>query len=118
MRWTIKMRWTMKIPVVAAVATVAACAAPGRPVHETDDACVHRYYDYSARTMPFQSAVAECRPDGPIDFTGDRYYQLLASSLNVPYVTRTPEADSRIALTGGRIPQPTDRPADPQLSFR
>ncbi len=103
---------------LAVISAVAACTGPAtRPAHETDDACVHRYYDLPDRTMPFQSAVAECDPNGPIDFTGDRYYQLLASSLNVPYVTRTPAADSRLAVTGSRIPQPTDRPADPQLSF-
>lgn len=104
--------------VLAMVGAVAGCAAPVRPVHETDAACVHRYYDFATRTLPFQSAVVECHPNGPIDFTGDRYYQLLASSLNVPYVTRTPAADSTLAVTGSRIPQPTDRPADPQLSFQ
>ncbi|TLU73801.1 hypothetical protein [Lichenicoccus roseus] len=101
------------IPAGFAIA-LAGCAGP---VRETDAACVHRYYDLPNRTMPFQSAVVTCHPEGPIDLTGDRYYQLLASSLNVPYVTRTPAADSRLVVTGSRIAQPTDRPADPQLSF-
>ena len=98
---------------------LAACAGgPVRQPHETQAACVHRLYDYPNRSVPFQTAVSECSPHGPVDLTGDRYYQLLASTLNVSYVTRDPKRDSTIVLTGSRIPQPTSQPAEPALTLR
>ena len=99
---------------------LAACAnEPVRQPHETDARCIHRLYDYPTRSAPFPTAANECKTGrGPVDLTGDRYYQVLASSLNVPYVTRDPKRDSTIMLTGSRIPQPTNRAVDPALSLR
>ena len=97
---------------------LAACAnGPIRQPGESAAACIHRLYDYPARSAPFQTAVAECSGDGPVDLTGDRYYQLLASSLNVPYTTRDPKGDATIMVTGSRIPQPTNQPVNPELSL-
>ena len=100
------------------VPAVSACAVgPVRQPHETQDACIHRLYDYPTRSAPFQTAVNACSGGGPVDLTGDAYYQVLASTLNVPYVTHDPKRDGTIMLTGSRIPQPTNRPVDPELSL-
>ncbi len=106
------------VSLVLIVPVLAACASgPIRLPHETQAGCIHRLYDYPTRSVPFQTAVAECAGRGPVDLTGDRYYQTLASTLNVPYVTHDPKGDSTITLTGSRIPQPTNRPVDPQLGL-
>ena len=104
------------VSLVLTVPMLAACATgPIRQPHETQAGCIHRLYDYPTRLVPFQTAVAECAGHEPVDLTGDRYYQTLASTLNVPYVTHDPKRDSMITLTGSRIPQPTNRPVDPEL---
>ena len=98
---------------------LAACAnVPVRQPGETQVACIHRLYDYPARSAPFPTAVSACHGDGPADLTGDPYYQLLASSLNVPYTTRDPKRDGTLIVTGSRIPQPTNEPAPPTLDLR
>ena len=106
------------LPLLALSALAACAVAPARQPHETQAACIHRLYDYPTRSVPFQTAADECKAGGPVDLTGDRYYQLLASTLNVPYVTRDPKRDSTIMLTGSRIPQPTNQPADPTLNLQ
>lgn len=102
-----------------AMPALAACATgPVRQPHETQAACIHRLYDYPTRSVLFQTAVGECSGGGPADLTGDRYFQLLASTLNIPYVTHDPRQDRTIVLTGSRIPQPTNQPAEPDLLLR
>ncbi len=107
------------LPLLVMILTgLAGCAnGPIRQPGETQAACVHRLYDYPTRSAPFPTAVGECSGPGPIDLTGDRYYQLLASSLNLPYTTRDPKRDATIIETGSRIPQPTNQPPPPELSL-
>ncbi len=98
---------------------LAACAgSTGRQPGETAVRCIHRLYDYPDRQEPFQTAASQCGGDGPVDLTGDRYFQVLASTLNIPWVTRDPARDGSITLTGSRIPQSTAEPAPPELSLR
>ena len=102
-----------------AVCSTAACAtADVRVAGDTDVSCIHRLYDYPSRAVPFQIAAGECAGNRTVDLTGDRYYQVLARSLNLPFVNHDPQQDHAIALTGSRIPQSTDIPAPPQLSLR
>lgn len=112
----------MRIPLlpVLMLPALAACAGGDSPRQPNESAvtCIHRLYDYPARSMPFQTAVNACSDGHPVNLTGDRYYQVLASSLNVPYVTHDPKRDSTIMLTGSRIPQSTSEPVAPQLELR
>ncbi len=96
----------------------ACAAAPVRLPGETDAQCIHRLYDYPNRFEPFPTAASDCAGRRPLDLTGDRYYQELASSLNVPFVSRDPKRDQTIILTGSRLPQPTSEPAPPELQLR
>ena len=98
---------------------LAACqAAPERLPGDTDARCIHRLYDYPVRAEPFQAAASTCAPGRVVDLTGDRYYQELASSLNVAYVSHDPPGKDVITLTGSRIAQPTSEPAPPELRLR
>ncbi len=98
---------------------LAACAgSTGRQPGETAVRCIHRLYDYPNRQEPFQTAASQCGGDGPVDLTGDRYFQVLASTLNIPWTTRDPKHDGSITLTGSRVPQSTAEPAPPELSLR
>ena len=110
----------MRRLILLALPVLAACSSGGvRVAGETDAGCIHRLYDYPNRAVPFQSAVEECVGDKrPPDLSGDRYYQVLASSLNVPFVNRDPKRDHSIDLTGSRFPQSTDVPPPPQLLLR
>jgi hypothetical protein len=106
-------------PMLLILPALAACASPpARAPGETDARCIHRLYDYPTRSVPFQTAANQCSGGGPVDLTGDRYYQLLASTLNVPYVTRDPKRDGTIVVTGSRLAQPTDRPVSPEVRLR
>ena len=84
---------------------------------ESDARCIHRLYDYPDRIEPFQTAARNCAGNRVVDLTGDRYYQVLASSLNVPYVSHDAPHGDVITLTGSRIAQPTDVPPPPELSL-
>ena len=108
------------IPMLAALTlTLAGCAgSSGRQPGESAVGCIHRLYDYPARQEPFQTAASQCGGEGPVDLTGDRYFQVLASTLNIPFMTRDPERDGSITLTGSRVPQSTAEPAPPQLTLR
>lgn len=105
--------------VLVLAGSLAACAGPGsdtaRLSGETDVACIHRLYDYPNRAVPFQVAASECAGNRTVDLSGDRYYQVLASSLNVRFVSHDRPGTDTIALTGSRIPQSTSEPAPPQL---
>ncbi len=97
---------------------LASCgAATAHLAGETDAACIHRLYDYPARSEPFQTAANSCAPGRTVDLTGDHYFQLLATSLNVPFNNRDPKRGDSIVLTGSRIPQPTDQVPPPELSL-
>ncbi len=97
---------------------LASCGATtARPAGESDAGCIHRLYDYPARSEPFQTAASTCAPGRTVDLTGDHYYQLLATSLNVPFVSRDPKRSDTIVLTGSRIPQPTNQVPPPELSL-
>ena len=97
---------------------LASCGATtARPDGESDASCIHRLYDYPARSEPFQTAASTCAPGRTVDLTGDHYYQLLATSLNVPFVSRDPKRSDTIVLTGSRIPQPTNQVPPPELSL-
>ena len=96
---------------------LASCADSSRLPHETDVQCIHRFYDLPARSEPFQTAASTCAGDRTVDLTGDRYYQLLASRLNLPFVAHDPKNNRQIVLTGSRLAQPTDEPPPPQISF-
>ncbi len=98
---------------------LASCgAAPTRLAGETDVRCIHRLYDYPARSEPFQTAASTCASGRVVDLTGDHYYQVLATSLNVPFVDHEPKHGNTIVLTGSRIPQPTNQPPPPELQLR
>ncbi len=97
---------------------LSSCAAvPPRVAGDTDVRCIHRLYDYPVRTEPFQAAANTCAPGRTVDLTGDRYYQVLATSLNVPFVDHDPKRSDTIVLTGSRIPQPTTQTPPPELSL-
>ena len=97
---------------------LASCGATAaRLAGDTDASCIHRLYDYPARSEPFQAAASTCAPGRTVDLTGDHYYQLLATSLNMPFVNRDPKRGDSIVLTGSRIPQPTDQVPPPELSL-
>ncbi len=83
----------------------------------SDVACIGQLYDLPGRTEPFQVAAAFCAPHRPLDLSGARYYQTLASTLNIPYVSHDKPGSDVIYLTGSRIAQPTDVPAPPELSI-
>ena len=101
------------------LAGLSACATgPVKVAGESDVRCIHRLYDYPDRIEPFQTAAADCAGGRPPDLTGDHYYQVLASSLNLPFVAHEPKRDQVITLTGSRIPQPTSQPASPDLTLR
>ncbi len=108
------------VPMLALLmlALFGCAGSTGRQPGETAVRCIHRLYDYPDRQEPFQTAASACGGEGPVDLTGDRYFQVLASTLNVPYVTRDPKRDGSITLTGSRVPQSTDAPAPPELSLR
>ena len=111
-------RLSRLFPLILAPALAACAAASTRLAGETDAQCIHRLYDYPNRIEPFPTAAAECAGHGPLDLTGDRYYQVLASSLNVSFVSHDPKNDQVITLTGSRIAQPTSEPPPPQLQLR
>ena len=97
---------------------LAACqAAPERLPGDTDARCIHRLYDYPVRAEPFQAAASTCAPGRVVDLTGDHYYQVLATSLNVPFIDRDPKRGDTIVLTGSRIPQSTRQVPPPELSL-
>ncbi len=97
---------------------LASCGATtARVAGDTDASCIHRLYDYPARSEPFQTAASTCAPGRIVDLTGDHYYQVLATSLNVPYVSHDPKRSDTIVLTGSRIPQPTGQVPPPELSL-
>ena len=105
--------------ILLALPLLAACSsADVRVAGDTDVRCIHRLYDYPSRAVPFQIAAGECAGNSTVDLTGDRYYQVLARSLNLPFVNHDPKQDHSIDLTGSRIPQSTDTPAPPQLLLR
>jgi hypothetical protein len=95
----------------------ACSAASGRLPGESDARCIHRLYDYPTRTEPFPTAASTCAGGRVVDLTGDRYFQVLASSLNIPFVSHDPHGSDTIVLTGSRLAQPTDMPPPPQLSL-
>ena len=98
---------------------LAGCAGgPVRQPGESDAGCIHRLYDLPNRSQPFQAAAATCTGGRPPDLTGDRYFQVLARSLNQPYVTHDAKGSDGIVLTGSRLSQPTDQPPPPQLLLR
>lgn len=108
----------MRPLVLLALPLLAACSsASQRVAGETDVQCIHRLYDYPNRLEPFPSAASDCAGTGRVDLTGDSYYQVLATSLNIPFTSRDP-GHTTIALTGSRIPQSTSQPAPPELSLR
>ena len=112
-------RFRSSFPALAGALLLGACAsAPVRLAGETDAHCIHRLYDYPNRFEPFPSAASDCAGHRPLDLTGDRYYQELASSLNVPFVSRDPKRDQTIIPTGSRFPQSTSEPAPPELQLR
>ncbi len=98
---------------------LAGCATgPVRQAGESDVACIHRLFDYPARTLPFQAAAAACAGDRVVDLTGDRDYQVRARTLNIPYTSHDPKGSDQVVLTGSRLAQPADQPAPPQLELR
>ena len=103
---------------LAGCAILAGCASgPTRLPGESDAQCIHRLFDYPARSIPFQAASAACAGDRVVDLTGDRDYQVRASSLNLPFVSHDPKGSDTVVLTGSRLAQPTDQPPPPQLSL-
>lgn len=103
------------VPILLVLPVLAGCvSAPARQPHETDVACIHRLYDYPNRAEPFAVAAGDCAGSRTVDLTGDRYFQLKARTLNIPFVDRQPGS---ITLTGSRVPQSTDEPAPPELSL-
>lgn len=106
------------IPFVLPVLAACSAAPPMREAGGSDAACIHRIYDYPTRSAPFPAAVGECAGNRTVDLTGDRYFQALASSFNIPFVSRDPRTSDSIILTGSRFPQPTDLPPPPELSLR
>lgn len=108
----------MRPLILLALSLLAACSSASvRVAGETDVQCIHRLYDYPNRVVPFPTATSECAGTRRVDLTGDSYYQVLASSLNIPFTNSDPH-HTTIALTGSRIPQSTDQPAPPELSLR
>ena len=112
-------RRSLSSGLLALAALLSACA-PDQPrlPGETDARCIHRLYDYPNRLEPFATAAADCAGRHPLDLTGDRYYQELASSLNIPFVAHEPKRDQVITLTGSRFPQSTSEPPPPELQLR
>ena len=109
----------MRRLILLVLPIVTACAAsPVRQAHESDMRCIHRLYDFPTRSSPFPTAANQCAGNRTVDLTGDPYFQVLASSFNVPFIDRNPKHDSTIVLTGSRVPQPTDQPPPPQVSLR
>ena len=107
------------LPMPILLLGLAACAgSTGRQPGETAVRCMHRLYDYPDRQEPFQVAASQCGGAGPVDLTGDRYFQLLASTLNLPWTSRDAKRDRSITLTGSRVPQSTGEPAPPELLLR
>ncbi len=106
------------LPTLCCLLGLASCAsAPARVAGDSDARCIHRLYDYPVRAEPFQAAASTCAPGRTVDLTGDRYYQVLATSLNVPFVDHDPKRSDTIVLTGSRIAQPTDQVPPPELSL-
>ena len=113
------MRGWSRLLFLVPIAGLSACAsAPVKLAGESDVRCIHRLYDYPDRIEPFQTAATDCAGGRPPDLTGDPYYQVLASSLNLPFVAHEPKRDQVITLTGSRFPQPTAQPAPPDLTLR
>ncbi len=104
----------MRLGTLLLTSALAACAAGGAPVRQSDDECLHQLYGYPQRALPFQTAARACSGSRPIDLTGDPDYQVLASSLNVPFVTRK-SGGEQATLTGTKLSQPTTEPAPPEL---
>ena len=113
-------RWAMSwLPFMGGAFLLSACAAaPVRLPNETDARCIHRLYDYPNRFEPFPTAASDCAGGRPLDLTGDHYYQVLASSLNIPFIDHEPRRDRVITLTGSRFPQSTVEPPPPELQLR
>ncbi len=109
---------SISMPAALTLALAGCAGSTGRQPGETAVGCIHRLYDYPDRQEPFQTAASECGGEGPVDLTGDRYFQVLASTLNIPFLTRDPKRDGSITLTGSRVPQSTGEPAPPELSLR
>ena len=105
-------------PLVCSLGLASCGTAPTRLAGETDIRCIHRLYDYPARSEPFQAAASTCARGRTVDLTGDRYYQVLATSLNVPFLDRDPKRGDTVVLTGSRVPQPTDQVPPPELRLR
>ncbi len=113
------MQGWFRLLFLVPIAGLSACAdAPVKLAGESDVRCIHRLYDYPDRIEPFQTAATDCAGGRPLDLTGDPYYQVLASSLNLPFVAHEPKRDQVITLTGSRVPQPTAQPAPPDLTLR
>jgi hypothetical protein len=107
------------VPVLLAISVLTGCSAAigERPAGTSDVACISRFYDPPGRSMNFPEAVGACAGRRPADLTGNRYYQLLASSFNLPFVSHDQPGSDVILLTGSRIPVPTNVPPPPELSF-
>lgn len=64
----------MRIPLlpVLMLPVLAACAGGASPRQSNESAvtCIHRLYDYPARSMPFQTAVNVCSDSRPVDLPG------------------------------------------------
>ncbi len=101
--------------VLPALSACSATALDRRQAGVSDVDCISRLYEPPTRVAPFPVAVDSCVGRRPADLTGARYYQVLARSLNLPYVAHDKPGTDFIMLTGSRIPYPTNTPAAPEL---
>ncbi|MCQ8278033.1 hypothetical protein NFI95_06185 [Acetobacteraceae bacterium KSS8] len=98
---------------------LAGCAGGAvKQAGETDVACIHRLYDFPNRAVAFQNAVSECAGGRKPDLTGDKPFQIQASTDNIPFVARDKAGAPGLVVTGSRLPVPTDQPLPPQQQIR
>ena len=105
--------------LVVVAGLLGGCSAAGldREARASDVSCISRLYERPSRVAPFPVAVSACVGARPAVLTGARYYQVLASSYNLPFVSRDRPGSDVITLTGSRIPQSTREPAAPELGL-
>ena len=109
---------TAQFVVAASLLGTSPAIAAERQAKTTDVACISRLYDLPGRTVTFPVAVSHCAGQRAADLSGEPYYQLLARSFNLPFVSHDRPGKDTIVLTGSLIPVPTNEPAPPELQIR
>ncbi len=109
-----------RLPALLAPFLLLSCSGPEPEFAQSgvtqDASCIESYFNAALQALPFPAAVAACTHGRPPDLTGAAYYQLLASTDHIEYVSHDP-AQLTIGIAGSRIPYPANRPAPPELTL-